>query len=115
MKKIMIIAFSFLLTTGASAFAQEVVKATKDSIATTDSTATKVKPVKTEIKSVELPQPVKDLGASFKSQGWDTDEKAYVAKSATGDILYYVVSFKNTASGEIKSINIDSNGKIVKE
>jgi hypothetical protein len=139
MRKIMFFAFSFLMTTGASISAQEVVKVAKDSTITTiktttivepfksemkipaDSTKTTVittkttEPVKTEIKSSELPQPVKDLGASFKSQGWDTAEKAYVVKGVTGDVVFYVVTFKNPTSGESKSINIDANGNIVKE
>ena len=138
MKKVMFIAFSFLMTTGVSVTAQEVVKVAKDSTTTvttstkvepfktemkipTDSskttvvTTTKVETVKTEIKSADLPQPVKDLGASFKTQGWDTLEKAYVVKGATGDVVFYVVTFKNPVSGESKSINIDATGNIVKE
>ena len=139
MKKVMFIAFSILLTTGATVTAQEVVKAAKDSTTTTVTTSTKVEPfktemkiptdstkttvisttkvepVKTEMKSVDLPQPVKDLGASFKTQGWDTAEKAYVVKGVTGDVVFYVVTFKNTTTGESKSINIDANGNIVKE
>jgi hypothetical protein len=139
MKKIMFITFSFLLTAGVSAFAQNVVKVAKDSTTTTvitstkpepvkteimvpkDSTTTtvtssvKVEPVKTEINSADLPKPVLDLGASFKTQGWDTAEKAYVLKSATGDVIFYVVTYKDTKTGEIKSINIDAKGNIVKE
>ena len=139
MKKVIFIAFSILLTTGATVTAQEVVKAAKDSTTTTVTTSTKVEPfktemkiptdstkttvitttkvepVKTEMKSVDLPQPVKDLGASFKTQGWDTAEKAYVVKGVTGDVVFYVVTFKNTTTGESKSINIDANGNIVKE
>ena len=111
----MFIAFSILLTTGAAVTAQEVVKVSKDSTTTTVTTSTKVEPVKTEMKSVDLPQPVKELGASFKTQGWDTLEKAYVVKGATGDVVFYVVTFKKTSSGETKSINIDANGNIVKE
>lgn len=129
MKRIMFIALGFLMTTGVSIFAQEVVKVVKDSTTTTvtnstkvpkDSittvvTTTKAETVKTEIKSVDLPQPVKDLGTNFKSQGWDTAEKAYVVKSVTGDVVFYVVTFKNPTSGESKSINIDAKGNIVKE
>ena len=139
MKKVMFIAFSILLTTGATVSAQEVVKVSKDSTTTTVTTSTKVEPfktemkiptdstkttvttttkvepVKTEFKSVDLPQPVKDLGASFKTQGWDTLEKAYVVKGVTGDVVFYVVTFKNPTTGESKSINIDPNGNIVKE
>ena len=139
MKKVMFIAFSFLMTTGVTVTAQEVVKVAKDSTTTTVTTSTKVEPfktemkiptdsskttvvtttkvetVKTEIKSADLPQPVKDLGASFKTQGWDTLEKAYVVKGATGDVVFYVVTFKNPVSGESKSINIDATGNIVKE
>jgi len=135
----MFIAFSILLTTGATVSAQEVVKVSKDSTTTTVTTSTKVEPfktemkiptdstkttvttttkvepVKTEFKSVDLPQPVKDLGASFKTQGWDTLEKAYVVKGVTGDVVFYVVTFKNPTTGESKSINIDPNGNIVKE
>lgn len=127
------------MTAGVSAFAQNVVKVAKDSTTTTvitstkpepvkteimvpkDSTTTtvtssvKVEPVKTEINSADLPKPVLDLGASFKTQGWDTAEKAYVLKSATGDVIFYVVTYKDTKTGEIKSINIDAKGNIVKE
>jgi len=142
MKKVIFIAFSFLLTTGVSVSAQDafkdvkdvkdttktiIIKSTKvvpvttgstvlkDSTTKTVTTTTKVEPVKTEIKSAELPQPVKDLGTSFKSQGWDTAEKAYVVKEVTGEVIFYVVTFKNTATGESKSINIDAKGNIVKE
>jgi len=115
MKKIMFIAFSFLMTTGVSTFAQNVVKVAKDSTTSTVITPTKVESLKTEIKSVDLPQPVKDLGLSFKSQGWDTAEKAYVVKGVTGDVDFYVVTFKNPTSGESKSVNIDAKGNIVKE
>ena len=158
MKKIMLMAFSLLMTTGVSTFAQAVVKVTKDSTKTIvtnsikldpvktgvkdmkdssttiitystkaepvkvakDSTTTTVttstiEPVKTEIKSVDLPKPVKDLGVNFKSQGWDTTEKAYVVKGVSGDVAFYVVTFKNPTTGESKSINIDAKGNIVKE
>jgi len=139
MKKIMLIAFSFLMTTGVSIFAQEVVKVAKDTSTTTVVTTIKTEPikndtivskdttkttvitttkaetVKAEIKSVDLPQPVKDLGVSFKSQGWDTADKAFVVKGLNGDIVFYVVTFKNPTSGESKSINIDAKGNIVKE
>ena len=113
MKKIIFIVFGFLMTTGVSAFAQSAVKEAKDSTTTTVTT-TKTEPVKVEIKSVDLPQPVKDLGTSFKSQGWDTAETAYVVKDATNQVVFYIVSFKNPTSGETKSINIDATGNIVK-
>src|SRR5665647_2979136 len=74
MKKVMFIALSFLMMTGASAFAQGVVKTSVDSTKTTVSTTTTAKLVKEEIKSADLPQPVKDLGTNFKAQGWDTAE-----------------------------------------
>ena len=105
MKKIMFMAFGFLMVTGTTAFAQGTTKVVKDSVFTkstklpkdsvaTAITTTKDVTVKTEILSAELPQPVKDLGISFKSQGWDTAEKAYVVKNVTADILYYTVTFK---------------------
>lgn len=133
----MFIAVSFLMTTVASTFAQGVVKVAKDSTTTTVSTSTKVDPaktevqapkdsttktvtttttvklVKTEMKSADLPQPVKDLGTNFKAQGWDTAEVAYSVKNETGQIVYYLVTFKNTKTGETKSINIDAKGGIV--
>lgn len=143
----MVFAFSFLMMTGVSVFAQEVVKVAKDTTKTSVTTTTKVEPVKTvlkadtvktevkvakdttkttvtttttkaelvktEMKSADLPQPVKDLGASFKTQGWDTLEKAYVAKEANGDIVYYVVTFKNPTTGESKNIHIDAKGNVV--
>jgi len=112
MKKVMVFAFSFLMITGASVFAQDVVKSTKD---TTVTTTPIVDPVKTEIKTSELPQPVKDLIVSFKSQGWDAAETSFVAKDSTNQVIFYVVSFKNPTSGESKSINIDKEGKIVNQ
>ena len=115
MKKVMLFAFSFLMMTGASVFAQNVVKTTKDSTTTTTVTKTTVEPVKSEIKSAELPQAVKDLATSFKSQGWDTAETATEVKDATGAVAFYTVSFKNPTSGESKSINIDAKGNIVKQ
>ena len=137
MRKIMFIAAGFLMTTVASTFAQGVVKVAKDSTTTTVTTSTKVEPansevqvqndsttktvtttntvklVKTEIKSADLPQSVKDLCTTFKTQGWDTDEVAYSEKNATDEIVYYVVTFKNTKTGETKSIDIDAKGAIV--
>lgn len=137
MRKVMFIAVSFLMTTVASTFAQGVVKVAKDSTKTTVTTSTKVDPaktevqapkdsttktvtttttvklVKTEIKSADLPQPVKDLGTNFKAQGWDTAEVAYSVKNETGQIVYYLVTFKNTKTGETKSVNIDAKGGIV--
>ncbi|HZK68200.1 MAG TPA: hypothetical protein VFC36_01235 [Paludibacter sp.] len=137
MRKVMFIAVSFLMTTVASTFAQGVVKVAKDSTKTTVTTSTKVDPaktevqapkdsttktvtttttvklVKTEIKSADLPQPVKDLGTNFKAQGWDTAEVAYSVKNETGQIVYYLVTYKNTKTGETKSINIDAKGGIV--
>ena len=114
MKKVMLFAFSFLMMTGASVYAQNVVKTAKDSITTTV-TKTTVEPVKSEIKSADLPQPVKDLAVSFKSQGWDTADTATEVKDATGAVAFYTVSFKNPTSGESKSINIDAKGNIVKQ
>ena len=138
MKKVMFIAASLLMTTVASTFAQGVVKVAKDSTTTTVSNSTKVEPAKAEVtvakdsttktvtttttakltkaemKSADLPQPVKDLGTNFKAQGWDTAEVAYSVKNETGEIVYYLVTFKNTKTGETKSINIDAKGEIVK-
>ena len=113
MKKVMFIALSFLMMTGASAFAQGVVKTSVDSTKTTVSTTTTAKLVKEEIKSADLPQPVKDLGTNFKAQGWDTAEVAYSVKNETNEIVYYLVTFKNTKTGETKSVNIDAKGGIV--
>jgi len=137
MKKVMFIAASLLMTTVASTFAQGVVKVAKDSTTTTVSTSTKVEPAKTEVtvakdstiktvsttttaklvkaemKSSDLPQPVKDLGTNFKAQGWETQEVAYALKNEANEIMYYLVTFKNTKTGETKSINIDAKGGIV--
>ncbi len=115
MKQIMWLAFSFLLMTGASVFAQEVVKVAKDSTTTTVTTTTKVVPIKEEMKSADLPQPIKDLNVSFKTQGWDTNEKAYVVKGSAGNIVYYGVTYKNTTSGEIKTIHLDAQGKLIND
>ena len=84
-----------------------------DSITKTVTTTTTVKLVKTEMKSADLPQPIKDLGTSFKAQGWDTADVAYSVKNETNQIVYYLVTFKNTKTGETKSINIDAKGGIV--
>ena len=113
MKKGMFIALGFLMMTGATAFAQGVVKTAVDSTKTTVSTTTTAKIVKEEMKSADLPQPVKDLGTNFKAQGWDTAEVAYSVKNETGEIVYYLVTFKNVKTGETKSINIDAKGGIV--
>lgn len=137
MRKVMFIAASLLMTTVASTFAQGVVKVAKDSTTTTISTSTTVDPAKTEVtiakdstiktvsttstaklvkaemKSADLPQPVKDLGANFKVQGWDTEEPAYAMKNEANEIMYYLVTFKNTKTGETKSINITAQGGIV--
>lgn len=134
MKKVMFIAASLLMTTVASTFAQGVVKdsttttiststtvdpaktevmVAKDSTIKTVSTTTKAKLVKAEMKSADLPQPIKDLGANFKVQGWDTEEPAYAMKNEANEIMYYLVTFKNTKTGETKSINITAQGGIV--
>ena len=115
MKKVMLLALSIMMMTGASVYAQNVAKIAKDSTSTTVVTSTsKVEPVKTDIKTAELPQPVKDLITTFKAQGWEAAENAFSVKQGT-EIAYYEVTFKKTASGESKSINIDAQGKIVKQ
>ena len=114
MKKVMFFAFSVMMMTGASAFAQDVVKSAKDSTATTvTTTTTKVEPVKTDIKTAELPKLVTDLITTFKAQGWEAAETSSSVKQGTAD--FYEVTFKKTASGETKSIYIDAQGKIVKQ
>jgi len=114
MKKVMFFAFSVMMMTGASAFAQDVVKSAKDSTATTvTTTTTKVEPVKTDIKTAELPKPVTDLITTFKAQGWEAAETSSSVKQGTAD--FYEVTFKKTASGETKSIYIDAQGKIVNQ
>jgi len=114
MKKVMFFAFSVMMMTGASAFAQDVVKSAKDSTATTvTTTTTKVEPVKTDIKTAELPKLVTDLITTFKAQGWEAAETSSSVKQGTAD--FYEVTFKKTASGETKSIYIDAQGKIVNQ
>jgi len=116
MKKVFLLALSVMMMTGASVFAQTVAKSAKDSTSTTVVTSTtKVEPVKTAIKTAELPQPVKDLIITFKAQGWEAADNAFSVKQGTSDIAFYEVTFKKTASGESKSINIDAQGKIVKQ
>jgi len=114
MKKGLLIALSVIMMTGASVFAQDVVKTAKDSTSTTVTTSTtKVEPVKTDIKTAELPKPVTDLITSFKAQGWEAAEKSSSVKQGTEN--FYEVTFKKTSSGETKSIYIDAEGKIVKQ
>jgi len=116
MKKVMLFALSIMMMTGASVFAQDVAKSTKDSTSTTVSTTTtKVEPVKTDIKTAELPKPVTDLITTFKAQGWEAAETSSSVKQGTAEIAFYEVTFKKTASGETKSIYIDAQGKIVKQ
>jgi hypothetical protein len=116
MKKGLLLALSVMMMTGASVFAQDVVKSAKDSTSTTVVTSTnKVEPVKTDIKTAELPQPVKDLITSFKVQGWEAAETSSSVKQGTDEIAFYEVTFKKTSSGESKSIYIDAQGKIVKQ
>ena len=116
MKKVMLFALSVMMMASASIFAQDVVKSAKDSTATTvTTTTTKVEPVKTDIKTAELPKPVTDLIATFKAQGWEAAETSSSVKQGTAEIAFYEVTFKKTASGEIKSIYIDAQGKIVEQ
>ena len=116
MKKVMLFALSIMMMTGASVFAQDVVKSAKDSTSTTvTTTTTKVEPVKTDIKTAELPKPVTDLITSFKSQGWEAAETSSSVKQGSTEIAFYEVTFKKTSSGETKSIYIDAQGKIVKQ
>ena len=103
-----------MMMASASIFAQDVVKSAKDSTATTvTTTTTKVEPVKTDIKTAELPKPVTDLIATFKTQGWEAAETSSSVKQGTAE--FYEVTFKKTASGESKSIYIDAQGKIVEQ
>ena len=115
MKKVMLFALSVMMMASASIFAQDVVKTAKDSTATTvtTTTTTKAEPVKTAIKTAELPKPVTDLITSFKTQGWEASENSSSVKQGTAD--FYEVTFKKTASGETKSIYIDAQGKIVEQ
>ena len=116
MKKGLLLALSVMMMTGASVFAQSVVKSAKDSTSTTVVTSTsKVEPVKTDIKTAELPKPVKDLITTFKAQGWEAADNSSSVKQGTSEIAFYEVTFKKTSSGESKSINIDALGKIVKQ
>lgn len=113
----MLLALSVMMMTGASVFAQTVAKSAKDSTSTTTTvvaSTSKVEPVKTDIKTAELPQPVKDLITTFKAQGWEAAENASSVKQGT-EIAFYEVTFKKTGSGESKSINIDAQGKIVNQ
>ena len=114
MKKVMYFALSVMMMASASIFAQDVAKTAKDSTATTvTTTTTKAEPVKTAIKTAELPKPVTDLITSFKAQGWEAAENSSSVKQGTAD--FYEVTFKKTASGETKSIYIDAQGKIVNQ
>ena len=115
MKKVMYFALSVMMMASVSVFAQDVVKSAKDSTATTvtTTTTTKAEPVKTAIKTAELPKPVTDLITSFKAQGWEASENSSSVKQGTAD--FYEVTFKKTASGETKSIYIDAQGKIVNQ
>ena len=114
MKKVMLFALSVMMMASASIFAQDVVKTAKDSTATTvTTTTTKVEPVKTDIKTAELPKPVTDLITTFKAQGWEAAENSSSVKQGTAE--FYEVTFKKTASGETKSIYIDAQGKIVNQ
>ena len=121
MKKVMYFALSVMMMASVSVFAQDVVKSAKDSTATTVTapaptpapTATNAEPVKTAIKTAELPKPVTDLITSFKAQGWEASENSSSVKQGTAD--FYEVTFKKTASGETKSIYIDAQGKIVNQ
>ena len=114
MKKVMLFALSVMMMASASIFAQDVAKTAKDSTATTvTTTTTKAEPVKTAIKTAELPKPVTDLITTFKAQGWEAAESASSVKQGTAD--FYEVTFKKTASGETKSIYIDAQGKIVNQ
>ena len=115
MKKVMLFALCIMMMTGASVFAQDVVKSAKDSTSTTVTTTTKVEPVKTDIKTAELPKPVTDLITSFKSKGWEAAETSSSVKQGSTEIAFYEVTFKKTSSGETKSIYIDAQGKIVKQ
>jgi len=115
MKKVMLFALSVMMMASASIFAQDVVKSAKDSTATTvtTTTTTKAEPVKTAIKTAELPKPVTDLITTFKGQGWEAAETSSSVKQGTAD--FYEITFKKTASGETKSIYIDAQGKIVEQ
>lgn len=111
MKKVMFLALSLLMMTGASTFAQNVVKSTKDSTSVTTST-TNASPVKTKIEATELPQAVLETlkGDSYKAS---TIITAFAVKVDGEKIAYYSVDLKSS-TGTFDSVNIDGDGKIVK-
>jgi len=115
MRKLIVSALSILMMTGASAFAQDVVKTSKDSTTTSVATTSNTDPVKTEIKFSELPQPVQDALTSVKSQGWEPTQTAFSVKGADGKVIFYTVTVKNATTVETKTFNLDGEGKIVKE
>lgn len=111
MKKVMFLALSLLMMTGASTFAQNGVKSTKDSTSVTTST-TNVSPVKTKIKASELPRAVLETlkGDSYKAS---TISTVFSVKVDGEKIAYYVINLKS-ATGTFDSVSINEDGKIVK-
>ena len=109
MRKLIVSAISILVMTFASASTQDVVK---DPAATTTTTSA---PVKSEIKSSDLPVAVKSSLAAPEFKGWDIAETALEVKDADGQITSYTVALKNTATAANKIVHITSDGKIVKE
>jgi len=114
MRKLIVPAFGFFLMTGATAFAQNVVKPATDST-TTITTTLKVVSAKNEIKTSEMPKPIVTIITGLKSQGWKASETSTFTKSVSGKIAFYTVSLKNASIDETKLIDFANDGKILKQ
>lgn len=114
MRKLIVSALAMLFMTGATAFAQNVVKSATDST-TTIVTTSKVVSAKNEIKTSDMPQVIVTIITGLKSQGWKASETSTFTKAATGKIAFYTVSLRNASIDETKLIDFNEEGKILKQ
>jgi hypothetical protein len=68
---------------------------------------------KTEIKSTDLPQAVRDVLASSDYRGWRTEENAYLVRTKDGS-QFYKITLRNAETNETKTVKLDRDGKEMK-
>jgi hypothetical protein len=68
---------------------------------------------KTEVKSTDLPQAVRDVLASSDYRGWRAEENAYLVRKKDGS-QFYKITLRNAETNETRTIKMDRNGKEMK-
>ena len=128
MKKIIVFAFSLMLSTGAVVYAQTGTSNPQtgtsgsqsgtsvygqDSLNNQGSSSSNYgqDKDKKEVKFADLPQSVKEALSGSKYAGGTPAETAYEVMDTEKGTTYYKVSLNNT-SGETKMVKVDADGKV---